>query len=200
MRGWGSGGGCVVSPRPSPPPAHGHSLLHALPAAPPPPSLPPPLQVNDTVMLDLETGKISSFVKFDVGNLAMVTGGHNNGRVGTILNKEKHKGSFDIVNIKDAGGCGVLRRGWPARAGRGAFLIGCSTAPCRAVSAARSPRPPRLPVPAVSAAAGHTFATRMTNVFVIGRGDKPLISLPKGKGIRQSILQEQAKLYGKAQA
>ena len=96
VRGWGSGGGCMVSPRPSVPPAHGHSPL------------PPPLQVNDTVMLDLETGKISSFVKFDVGNLAMVTGGHNNGRVGTILNKEKHKGSFDIVNIKDAGGCGVL--------------------------------------------------------------------------------------------
>lgn len=38
----------------------------------------------------------------------------------------------------------------------------------------------------------------MTNVFVIGKGDKPLISLPKGKGIRQSILQEQAKIYGKA--
>jgi hypothetical protein len=36
-----------------------------------------------------------------------------------------------------------------------------------------------------------------SNVFVIGKGDKPLISLPKGKGIRQTILQEQAKLYGK---
>ena len=37
----------------------------------------------------------------------------------------------------------------------------------------------------------------MTNVFVIGKGDKPMFSLPKGKGIRQSILQEQAKNYGK---
>lgn len=30
--------------------------------------------------------------------------------------------------------------------------------------------------------AGQDFATRINNVFVIGRGDKPLISLPKGKG------------------
>lgn len=60
-------------------------------------------QVNDTVMLDLESGKIKDFIKFDVGNLAMCTGGHNNGRVGTIVHKEKHKGSFDIVHIKDAG-------------------------------------------------------------------------------------------------
>ncbi len=53
---------------------------------------------------------------------------------------------------------------------------------------------PRLPAPSRVAAAGHTFATRMTNVFVIGKGDKPMISLPKGKGIRQTILQEQAEL------
>ena len=69
-------------------------------------------------------------------------------RVGTIIAKEKHKGSFDIIIVKDA--------------------------------------------------AGHTFATRMTNVFVIGRGDKPMVSLPKQKGLRLPILQEQAKMYGKA--
>jgi len=107
----------------------------------------PEIKENDSVMLDLETGKIKDYIKFDIGNLVMVTGGHNNGRVGTILHKEKHKGSFDIVHVKDA--------------------------------------------------AGHTFATRISNVFVIGKGDKPLVSLPKGKGIRQTILQEQAKLYGK---
>lgn len=56
-----------------------------------PSPLPLLLQVNDTVMLDLETGKVKDFVKFDVGNLCMVTGGHNNGRVGTIVHKEKHK-------------------------------------------------------------------------------------------------------------
>ncbi len=34
---------------------------------------------------------------------------------------------------------------------------------------------------------------RLQNVFIIGKGDKPLISLPKGKGVRLNILQEQAK-------
>jgi hypothetical protein len=37
---------------------------------------------------------------------------------------------------------------------------------------------------------GHQFATRLTNVFVIGSGKKPLVSLPKGKGIRLSIAEE----------
>lgn len=99
-------------------------------------------------MLDLASGKIKDYIKFDVGNLAIATGGHNNGRVGTIVHKEKHKGSFDIVHVEDA--------------------------------------------------AGNRFATRNTNVFVIGKGNKPLISLPKGKGIRLTILQEQAKRYATA--
>ena len=34
---------------------------------------------------------------------------------------------------------------------------------------------------------------RLQNVFIIGKDDKPLISLPKGKGVRLDILQEQAK-------
>ena len=90
----------AAAPAPLAPPSH-HSPHH-LPAPHPPlftlalalthAGLPPPApQVNDTVMLDIESGKIKDFVKFDVGNLAMVTGGHNNGRVGTIVHKEKHK-------------------------------------------------------------------------------------------------------------
>lgn len=34
------------------------------------------------------------------------------------------------------------------------------------------------------------FATRLTNVFVIGQGNKPMISLPKQKGIKLSITEE----------
>jgi small subunit ribosomal protein S4e len=105
----------------------------------------PDVKVNDSVVLDLEAGKVTDFLKFDVGSLAMVTGGRNQGRVGTIVHREKHKGSFDVVQIKDA--------------------------------------------------AGHEFATRLGNVFVLGKGDKPMVSLPKGKGVRLTILQEQAKLY-----
>jgi len=102
----------------------------------------PLVQVNDTVKVDLETGKIVDFVKFDVSNLAMITGGHNLGRVGVIVSKEKHPGSFDIVHLKDA--------------------------------------------------AGQQFATRITNVFIIGKGTKSLVSLPKRKGIRKSILEEKS--------
>jgi len=36
--------------------------------------------------------------------------------------------------------------------------------------------------------AGHSFATRLQNVMVIGKGDKPWISLPKGDGIKKDIL------------
>ena len=37
--------------------------------------------MNDTIMLDIETGKIKEFHKFELGNLCMVTGGANNGCV-----------------------------------------------------------------------------------------------------------------------
>ncbi|KDD75424.1 hypothetical protein H632_c691p0 [Helicosporidium sp. ATCC 50920] len=110
----------------------------------------PAIREGDTVVFDIEENKIRDFVRFEVGNLAMVTGGHNNGRVGTITHTERHKGSFDIVQIRDA--------------------------------------------------AGHVFATRATNVFVIGKGDKALVSLPKGKGVRRSILEEQAAQFGTASA
>lgn len=35
--------------------------------------------------------------------------------------------------------------------------------------------------------AEHTFATREGNVFIIGEGNKPWISLPKGRGLKLSI-------------
>jgi len=103
----------------------------------------PEIKVDDTIMLDMESGKIKDFVKFDIGNLAIMTGGANRGRVGVIYHNEKHKGSFHIVHLKDA--------------------------------------------------AGNSWCTRKDNVFVIGKGSKPLISLPKGKGVKLTILQEQAK-------
>ncbi|KAG0051139.1 40S ribosomal protein S4, partial [Gryganskiella cystojenkinii] len=34
------------------------------------------------------------------------------------------------------------------------------------------------------------FATRLSNVFVIGEGNKPWISLPKGKGVALTIAEE----------
>merc|ERR1711913_5289 len=43
---------------------------------------------------------------------------------------------------------------------------------------------------------GHVFATRLGYVFVIGKGNKPYISLPKGKGIKLSIAEERDKRLG----
>ncbi|KAK7260015.1 hypothetical protein RIF29_25704 [Crotalaria pallida] len=103
----------------------------------------PVIKANDTIKLDLESNKITDFIKFDVGNVVMVTGGRNRGRVGVIKNREKHKGSFETVHIQDA--------------------------------------------------TGHEFATRLGNVFTIGKGTKPWVSLPKGKGIKLSIIEEARK-------
>lgn len=40
---------------------------------------------------------------------------------------------------------------------------------------------------------GNTFATRMSNVFVIGTGSKADIDLPKGKGVKLTIVEEQSR-------
>jgi small subunit ribosomal protein S4e len=37
---------------------------------------------------------------------------------------------------------------------------------------------------------GNAFATRLSNVFVIGEGKNPAVSLPKGKGISLTIMEE----------
>nr|ABR23501.1 ribosomal protein S4 [Ornithodoros parkeri] len=100
----------------------------------------PLIKVNDTVKVDQATGKIDDYIKFDSGNVCMVTGGHNLGRVGTIMSRERHPGSFDIVHVKDS--------------------------------------------------QGHTFATRLSYIFIIGKGTKPYISLPRGKGVKLSVAEE----------
>merc|ERR1719336_1924925 len=79
-------------------------------------------------------------VKFETGNMVMISGGNNIGRVGVIHTRERHPGSFDMVNVKDA--------------------------------------------------AGHVFATRLSNVMPIGKGNKSWISLPKGGGIKLSIIED----------
>ena len=62
----------------------------------------PSIKVNDTIKYDLEQGKITDYVKFDTGNIVMVTGGRNMGRAGVIVHRERHIGGFDIVHVKDS--------------------------------------------------------------------------------------------------
>merc|ERR1711974_137532 len=64
----------------------------------------PLVKVNDTIRVDIATNKIMDSIKFEPGNICMVTGGANTGRVGIIMNRERHQGSFDIVHVKDNNG------------------------------------------------------------------------------------------------
>merc|ERR1712093_930012 len=119
----------------------------------------PAIKVNDTIKLLLPTTpiapatagapnptavesshKIDGFIKFEVGNLVMVTGGRNMGRAGTITHRERHVGGFDIVHVRDV--------------------------------------------------QGRDFATRLSNIFVIGECSKAWVSLPKGGGVKLSIAEE----------
>ncbi|KAK1269441.1 40S ribosomal protein S4 [Acorus gramineus] len=41
--------------------------------------LDPLIKANDTIKLDFESNKVTDFIKFNVGNVVMVTGGRNRG-------------------------------------------------------------------------------------------------------------------------
>lgn len=99
----------------------------------------PEIRLNDTIKLNLKTNEVEGFIKYSNGNVCMVIGGGNIGRVGVIQTVEHQPAGFDIVHIKDA--------------------------------------------------AGNKFATRSANVFLIGTGDAPIISLPRRNGVRPSILE-----------
>jgi small subunit ribosomal protein S4e len=111
----------------------------------------PLVKVNDTVKIDLASGKVTEFLKFEVGSTVMITRGRNTGRVGVFTSRETHEGSFDIAHVKDS--------------------------------------------------AGTSFATRLGNAFIIGKGadaEKALISLPRGKGIKQTIFDDRVSARARA--
>merc|ERR1712088_754761 len=54
----------------------------------------------------------------------------------------------------------------------------------------RYPNPGSFDIVHVKDAAGHSFSTRMSNIFIIGKGNKSMVSLPKDKGIRKTIAEE----------
>ena len=102
----------------------------------------PDIKANDTVKVDIASGKITDFFKFELGAMVFITKGGNTGRIGQLMHIEHHLNSFDIVTVKDT--------------------------------------------------KGNSFATRLSNLFVIGSGNHPQVTLPKGRGIKKTILQERA--------
>jgi len=61
----------------------------------------PDIKTNDVVKFNLVTNKIEETIKFGVGNLVMIVGGRNLGRVGVLKNIEKHPGSYTIIHVED---------------------------------------------------------------------------------------------------
>lgn len=47
---------------------------------------------------------------------------------------------------------------------------------------------------------GNSFSTRLENVFTIGNNDTPAVTLPKGKGVKLSILEEAEQIKKKKKA
>merc|ERR1712086_947296 len=64
----------------------------------------PDVKVHDTLRYDFASNKVLDFVKFELGNIAMIAGGNSIGRVGTIVHRERHPGSFEIIHLKDSAG------------------------------------------------------------------------------------------------
>jgi ribosomal protein S4E len=54
--------------------------------------------VHDSIQLDIATGKVQDVVPFDSGNLCMVTGGRNTGRVGTIMSRCDRLGCWALLS------------------------------------------------------------------------------------------------------
>jgi small subunit ribosomal protein S4e len=61
----------------------------------------PAIKVNDTVKFDFVQNRIIDHIKFEAGNVVMITGGRNMGRSGVIVHRERHLGGFDIVHVRD---------------------------------------------------------------------------------------------------
>jgi small subunit ribosomal protein S4e len=64
----------------------------------------PTVAVNDTVKIEIATGKVVEIAKFSSGKIALISGGKNVGRVGEIVHRDRHPGGFDIVHLKDVRG------------------------------------------------------------------------------------------------
>eukprot|EP00753_Platysulcus_tardus_P019704 PLAT7448.1.p1 GENE.PLAT7448.1~~PLAT7448.1.p1 ORF type:complete len:259 (-),score=122.42 PLAT7448.1:126-902(-) len=64
----------------------------------------PVIKVNDTVKIDLATGKVTEVFPFAVGHISMCTKGRNTGRIGILTGRDRHPGSYDVVYVTDKEG------------------------------------------------------------------------------------------------
>merc|ERR1711982_94934 len=64
----------------------------------------PDISTFDTVKFNLATNQIESVIKLEIGKNVLVTGGANRGRVGTIVDRTRLQGAFDMIAVKDKEG------------------------------------------------------------------------------------------------
>jgi len=64
----------------------------------------PKIAIGDTLVVEHATQKINDVMKMRVGKTAMVTGGANRGRIGSIVSLERHPGALDLAHMRDAQG------------------------------------------------------------------------------------------------
>jgi len=64
----------------------------------------PEISCFDTVKINLTTNQVEDVLKLEVGKNVLVTGGANRGRVGTIVNRTRLQGAFDMIAVKDKSG------------------------------------------------------------------------------------------------
>ena len=62
----------------------------------------PNIKPNDSIIFSINNSKIIDFIKFNVGSLCMIIGGHNTGKVGVVYYSEKNLGNEETVRIKDS--------------------------------------------------------------------------------------------------
>merc|ERR1712032_1775719 len=96
------------------------------------------------VKVNIGSGKVDDVFKFEIGCNVIVINGKNRGRYGRLESIQRHPGSFNIVNLRDAD--------------------------------------------------GHSFATRLGNVFALSKsGEDIQQSMPTGRGVKLTIIQEREK-------
>lgn len=59
------------------------------------------IKVNDTILVDITSGKIIDYIKFGQGSMCLIIGGSNKGKVGVITHESKNGLRENTLKIKD---------------------------------------------------------------------------------------------------
>jgi len=84
----------------------------------------PKLKIGDSFVYNVKTNKIGQIFKYKAGRVCMAIGGANRGRIGELMDIERHPGAFDIAHLKDENGHEFATRA------KNIFIIGNSMEDC----------------------------------------------------------------------